>query len=82
MKWKVFSDKLSSSSSLEHLAVRAVHFPAGAKVWARPTYTFNCDAMKISSAALCQDIKPLKHENKNTVLIRKYGKKNVLSMGM
>lgn len=58
VKWNLFSDKLSSSSSLEHLAVRAVHFPAGAKVWARPTYTFNCDAMKISSAALCQDIKP------------------------
>jgi hypothetical protein len=26
-----------------------VHFPAGAKVWARPTYTFNCDAINISS---------------------------------
>lgn len=40
---------LASSSSLEHRAVLAVHFPAGAKVWARPTYTFNCDAINISS---------------------------------
>lgn len=38
----------ASSSELEHRAVRALHFPAGANVCASPTYTFNCEAMNIS----------------------------------